>query len=162
MSDPLFAAKIDSPLGPITVVASAAGLRSVTLNACPWDDAWTLTDMPDVTAQLGEYFAGKRTEFDLPLDPQGSVFDLEVWQPLTHIPYGETPTYGELARQVGRPKGAQAVGGANGRNPLAIIIPCHRVIGKRGALTGYAGGLDRKRALLTLEGSFSEPLSLFS
>jgi methylated-DNA-[protein]-cysteine S-methyltransferase len=142
-------------------VASSVGLRSLTLNACEWDASWTRTDMPELTVQLGEYFAGKRSTFNLPLDPQGSAFDLEVWQALANIPYGQTTTYGELAAQVGRPKGAQAVGGANGRNPLAIIIPCHRVIGKRGALTGYAGGLDRKRALLTLEGSFNEPLSLF-
>lgn len=161
MSSSLFATQLPSPLGPITIVASDAGLRSVTLTECAWNPTWTRTDMPDVATQLAAYFDGTRTAFDLDIDPQGSAFDQEVWQALATVPYGQTTTYGELAQKVGRPKGAQAVGGANGRNPLAIVIPCHRVIGRDGSLTGYAGGLDRKRALLTLEGSLREPLSLF-
>jgi methylated-DNA-[protein]-cysteine S-methyltransferase len=101
--------------------------------------------------QLSEYFAGKRTEFTLPLHPQGSDFQQLVWNALQKIPYGQTRTYGEIALQIGNPKAARAVGLANNRNPLAIIIPCHRVIGANGNLTGYAGGLDCKAFLLNLE-----------
>jgi len=101
--------------------------------------------------QLAEYFAGERPAFDLPLHPAGGPFELRVWAALLEIPYGETTSYGELARRLGAPGSARAVGAANGRNPLAVVVPCHRVIGASGALTGYAGGLDRKRALLDLE-----------
>lgn len=101
--------------------------------------------------QLSEYFTGKRKEFTLPLHPQGTDFQLRVWKSLQKIPYGQTRTYGEIALQIGNPKAARAVGLANNRNPLAIIIPCHRVIGANGNLTGYAGGLDCKAFLLNLE-----------
>jgi len=101
--------------------------------------------------QLTEYFAGERTDFDLPLAPPGTDFDRRVWALLSTIGYGRTSTYGQLARQLGDPGAAQAVGAANGRNPLSIVVPCHRVVGADGALTGYAGGLDRKRFLLDLE-----------
>ncbi len=108
--------------------------------------------LQETLRQLSEYFAGARRAFDLPLDPHGTPFQLQVWKLLVHIPYGETRTYGEVARLLGRPDASRAVGAANGSNPIPIIIPCHRVIGAGGALTGYGGGLDRKRFLLELEG----------
>jgi methylated-DNA-[protein]-cysteine S-methyltransferase len=104
-----------------------------------------------VTRQLGEYFAGTRREFDLELAPRGSAFERAVWRLLTKIPYGETRTYGQLAAELGDLGAAQAVGNANGWNPISIIVPCHRVIGASGGLTGYAGGTARKRFLLSLE-----------
>lgn len=103
-------------------------------------------------AQLTEYFAGKRKVFDLPLDPQGTEFQKRVWQALREIPYGTTCSYGEIAAKVGNPKASRAVGGANNKNPIAIVIPCHRVIGANGSLVGYASGLQTKEALLKLEG----------
>ena len=102
-------------------------------------------------SQLDAYFAGELTEFDLPLAPEGTPFQMRVWDELTKIPYGATASYGEIAARIGQPKAMRAVGVANGRNPLAIVIPCHRVIGSSGSLTGYGGGLDRKRWLLDLE-----------
>jgi methylated-DNA-[protein]-cysteine S-methyltransferase len=101
--------------------------------------------------QLREYFAGARTEFDLPLTPEGTPFQRDVWQRLREIPYGETISYGELARRIGNPRASRAVGAANGLNPIPIVIPCHRVIGSNGKLTGFGGGLPVKEALLTLE-----------
>ena len=98
-----------------------------------------------------EYFKGQRTEFDLPLSPKGSAFQQTVWQALRTIPYGEVRSYGDIARQIGNPKACRAVGGANNRNPIAIVIPCHRVIGANGQLVGYGGGLDKKEMLLELE-----------
>ncbi len=103
--------------------------------------------------QLSDYFAGTRQRFDLPLDPAGTAFQKRVWEALSGIAYGRTLTYGELARQVGSPAAARAVGAAVGRNPLSVIVPCHRALGAGGSLTGYAGGLDRKRRLLALEGA---------
>ena len=113
--------------------------------------------------QLTAYFAGERQEFDLPLAPQGTAFQHEVWAALREIPYGETTTYGELARRLGRPVGAaRAVGACNGRNPIGIVVPCHRVIGSTGNIVGYAGGLDRKRWLLTHEAQVAgSTLTLF-
>jgi methylated-DNA-[protein]-cysteine S-methyltransferase len=108
--------------------------------------------------QLEEYFAGQRTAFDLPLAASGSPFEEAVWGAVATIPYGETRSYGEVARAVGRPDRARAVGSANARNPVAIIVPCHRVIGSDGSLTGYGGGLERKRALLELEGALQPSL----
>jgi methylated-DNA-[protein]-cysteine S-methyltransferase len=101
--------------------------------------------------QLREYFAGERSAFDLPLRARGNAFEQLVWAELARIPYGETASYGEIARRIGHPGAARAVGRANGRNPIAIVVPCHRVIGSDGSLTGYAGGLETKRALLALE-----------
>jgi methylated-DNA-[protein]-cysteine S-methyltransferase len=101
--------------------------------------------------QISEYFAGKRTEFTLALQPQGTAFQQEVWQVLQTISFGETRSYGEIARVMGKPKAARAIGQANNRNPIAIVIPCHRIIGAHGQLTGYAGGLERKEYLLELE-----------
>ena len=105
----------------------------------------------EAVRQLQEYFAGKRTEFDLPLAPQGTEFQLRVWRKLREIPYGETISYGELAKRVGNPKASRAVGAANGTNPIPIVVPCHRVIGANGKLTGFGGGLPVKEALLALE-----------
>jgi methylated-DNA-[protein]-cysteine S-methyltransferase len=110
-------------------------------------------DLAEAVRQLGEYFAGDRTEFDLKLAPTGNAFEHRVWSLLRDIPYGETRSYGGLARALGDVGFSQAVGAANGRNPIAIIVPCHRVIGADGSLVGYAGGLDRKRYLLALEES---------
>jgi methylated-DNA-[protein]-cysteine S-methyltransferase len=105
-----------------------------------------------VVEQLEAYFAGERTSFELPLAAKGTDFQRQVWRALSAIPYGETTTYAEIARTIGRPRAVRAVGAANGRNPLSIVVPCHRVIGRDGTLTGYAGGLENKRKLLDLEG----------
>ena len=116
--------------------------------------SWRRADEPFAAAreQLGEYFAGERTGFDLPLAMAGTEFEREVWAELERIPYGQTTSYGEIARRIGRPDRARAVGAANGRNPISIVVPCHRVIGADGSLTGYGGGLERKRFLLELAG----------
>jgi methylated-DNA-[protein]-cysteine S-methyltransferase len=114
---------------------------------------WIFNERKLATArrQLREYFAGKRREFDLPLHLSGTEFQVSVLKALQEIPYGETVSYGEIARRIGRPKAVRAVGAANGRNPLPIVVPCHRVIGSTGDLTGFGGGLDTKEALLRLE-----------
>lgn len=146
----------ESPVGALTLVATDTGLRAV------WwpDDARALpVDQRDeahpvlakATVQLQEYFAGDRREFDLPLEPAGTPFQLTVWDVLRTIPYGETITYGEQARRLGDTRKARAVGAANGRNPLSIVVPCHRVVGASGALTGFAGGMGTKRWLLDFE-----------
>jgi len=148
---------IDSPLGNLWVAWSEAGLVSVGYRnqdrGARIDPAWRhdpRLDCPAIT-QLGEYFTGRRRAFDLPLAPVGTDFQKAVWRALTETPFGRTMTYGELAHRLGRPSAARAVGAANGMNPIAIIVPCHRVIGADGRLTGYAGGLDIKRKLLELE-----------
>ena len=102
--------------------------------------------------ELGEYFDGNRKAFDVPLDPQGTEFQQQVWQALLEIPYGQMASYAEVASAINKPKAVRAVGAANGRNPISILVPCHRVIGSNGSLTGYAGGLPRKQWLLQLEG----------
>ncbi len=117
--------------------------------AIVWDRARSAA----VARELAEYFAGRRRDFTLALDPAGTPFQREVWGELARIPYGATVSYGELARRVGRPAASRAVGAANGANPIPIILPCHRVIGSNGSLTGYGGGLPIKRALLSLEGA---------
>ena len=147
---------VPSPIGPLTVVGEDGELVRVAMSPPAALDAEVLgdrsdEDFADVARQLGEYFAGDRTTFDLPLRPVGSDFELAVWGQLTRIPYGETRSYGYVAKAVGEPGGAQAVGAANGRNPLAIVVPCHRVIGADGSLIGFGGGLPRKRFLLDLE-----------
>jgi len=149
-----------SPVGELTLVASDAGLVAilwendepdrVRLGAMTRDD-----NDPTLTAaeeQLHAYFAGELTRFTVPLDFQGTDFQKSVWAALLTIPFGETRSYGEIARQIGRPSASRAVGAANGRNPISIIAPCHRVIGSNGALTGFAGGLEAKALLLALEG----------
>jgi methylated-DNA-[protein]-cysteine S-methyltransferase len=109
--------------------------------------------LQEAEKQLNEYFAGKRNRFSVPLDPHGTDFQKQVWQALLTIPFGETRSYGQIARQIGNAKSVRAVGAANGRNPISIIVPCHRVIGASGHLTGFAGGLEVKEQLLLLEGN---------
>ena len=161
---------MSSPLGELTLVASDAGLRAVvwpddqrtlftaTPVPLPVEQAHPVIDLAQ--SQLEEYFAGTRRAFDLPLDLVGTEFQVLVWQSLADIAFGETSTYGEQAEAIGRPKAVRAVGAANGRNPVSIVLPCHRVVGRDGSLTGFAGGLEAKRFLLTLEGSHTEPLRL--
>jgi methylated-DNA-[protein]-cysteine S-methyltransferase len=147
---------VPSPIGPLTAVREDGALVRLAMSP-PWGvveggiGEQSDEGFDDLVRQLGEYFAGERTAFDLPLHPVGSDFELRVWDQLTRIPYGETRSYGQVAQAVGEPGGAQAVGAANGRNPLAIVVPCHRVIGADGSLVGFAGGLPRKRFLLDLE-----------
>lgn len=133
----------DDKTGPVP----APGADQWQKHAIVWDDA----AVAQVCRQIGEYFALRRQRFELPLAPIGNDFFQEVWQQLSRIPYGETISYGELARRVARPGAARAVGRANGSNPISIVIPCHRVIGADGKLTGYSGGIERKAALLALE-----------
>ena len=151
---------IPSPVGELTLVARGAALVAIL-----WQDdkpnRVRLGDMrvdescavlQETARQLGEYFAGTRQQFDVPLDFAGTAFQQEVWQALLTIPYGQTRSYGEIARQIKRPAAGRAVGAANGKNPISIIAPCHRVIGATGELTGFAGGLHAKETLLALEG----------
>ena len=160
-------ARMDSPVGPVWVAATQAGICAVGLGARQPDDLFTwlsrrIDPQPPreddealslALAQLHEYFSCARREFDLSLDARGTPFQRAVWAEVSHISYGTTTTYGEIARRLGRPRATRAVGGANGANPLPILIPCHRVIGANGALTGYGGGLQVKAALLQLEGA---------
>lgn len=157
----------DSPVGALAIAAAADGLRHIEFpsNRHPVDRAhWRAADADthaDIHAtlaatgtQLGEYFAGTREAFDLPLAPQGTPFQQRVWMTLARIPYGATWTYLDLAVALGNPNATRAVGAANGRNPLPIVLPCHRVIGADGSLTGFGGGLPTKEALLRLEGAW--------
>ena len=144
---------VDTPFGPMVLVGEENLTRLWLPNALP-DDRGRGEETPLLRAartELLEYLSGARRSFDLPLDPAGTDFQRAVWEALGTIPYGQTRTYGEIAAAVGRPKAVRAVGQANHVNPLPIFIPCHRVVGKNGALTGYAGGLDLKGALLALE-----------
>ena len=149
----------DSPVGLLLLVGDARALRAVRFPPHEVDEAARAGWRRDparfdaARAQLDEYFAGRRRAFELPLAPRGSLFQLHVWRELRAIPYGTTISYGELARRIGRPGASRAVGLANGRNSLAIVVPCHRVIGADGSLTGYGGGLERKRWLLRHEGA---------
>lgn len=146
-----------SPIGPLLLAGDGAALRFLLFSAGPKSrgpaSGWVENRKPFSGAirQLDAYFAGKLTEFDLPLAPDGTPFQQTVWAELRRIPYGETISYGELASRIGNPRASRAVGLANGSNPLAIVIPCHRVIGATGKLTGFGGGLDVKRRLLALE-----------
>ena len=147
---------VDSPVGPLTLAGRDGRLmhlRMVDQTYEPSRDGWEPDDVafPDAVDQLESYFAGERFEFDLELELVGTPFQRRVWAALLTIPYGETRSYGEIAAQIGSPGAFRAVGLANGHNPIGIIVPCHRVIGSNGSLTGYGGGLDRKRALLALE-----------
>ena len=148
--------EIESPIGPLRLAADAEGLRQIDFLAGeprPLPEAWVRDParLADVAAQLRAYFTGTLRDFDLKLAPQGTAFQRGVWSRLCEIPYGATTSYGELARRVGNPKASRAVGLANGRNPIPIVIPCHRVIGSDGSLTGYGGGLAIKERLLALE-----------
>jgi methylated-DNA-[protein]-cysteine S-methyltransferase len=153
---------VSSPIGPLTIVAQDGAIAALYMDSqrhAPGPERLGLPGDPGdepfaaAAAQLAGYFSGARTEFDLPLAPAGTDFQCRVWAGLLAIPYGQTISYGELARRVGSPAASRAVGLANGRNPIAIVVPCHRVIGSDGSMTGYGGGLDRKRFLLALEGA---------
>jgi methylated-DNA-[protein]-cysteine S-methyltransferase len=149
--------KLDSPIGELLLVGDGHSLRGLYIQegrtAIDVRAGWQQAEQPFVAAsmQLAEYFAGRRSSFDVPLVTTGSAFERRVWSALQDIPYGESTSYGELARRIGEPGAARAVGLANARNPIAVIVPCHRVIGADGSLTGYGGGLARKRFLLDLE-----------
>jgi len=148
-----FTTTTDSPVGPLVLTSDGTALTGVLFDA-ELDPTWSTEPcavLDRAAAQLDEYFAGERTEFDLPLEPAGTPFQRSTWLALREIPYAETINYGQLALRVGNPKASRAVGLANGRNPISIVVPCHRVIGADGSLTGYGGGLDRKRLLLDLE-----------
>lgn len=152
-------AVLDSPVGELTAVGTADGLRALYFDAHrrrPTGETFGERDddaFEEVRVQIGEYFAGTRRDFDLDLAPVGDGFQKKVWALLAQIPYGETRSYGDLALALGDRNLARAVGAANGQNPLSIVVPCHRVVGADGSLTGYAGGLERKRFLLALEES---------
>jgi methylated-DNA-[protein]-cysteine S-methyltransferase len=142
--------RMDSPIGTLEIEAQAGAITAIRFVEGPA----TSTEDPlllEAVEQLDAYFSGVRDRFDLPLAPKGTVFQRRVWSELVRIPHGTTISYAELARRVGNPRASRAVGAANGRNPIAIVVPCHRVIGADGALTGYAGGLPLKEALLRRE-----------
>jgi methylated-DNA-[protein]-cysteine S-methyltransferase len=148
---------VPSPIGELLLIGDGQSLSGLYMvegrKPMSVRPGWTPASEPfgAVRAQLDEYFAGARTTFEVPLAMAGTPFQLRVWSALQEIPYGETVSYGEIARRVGEPSAARAVGLANGSNPVSVIVPCHRVIGSSGKLTGYGGGLERKRALLDLE-----------
>ena len=143
---------MDTPIGKLTLVTTEKGLSTVSFGArIPPNGILDEQANRVYIDQLSEYFAGKRKSFDVPLDLNGTSFQLSVWRALLNIPYGETRTYGEIARSLGKPQAARAVGMANHDNPVAIVIPCHRVVGQNGSLTGYAGGLHLKEQLLSIE-----------
>jgi methylated-DNA-[protein]-cysteine S-methyltransferase len=155
-------ARLRTPLGKLLLVGEHAAGRLALLGVYFQDEPHAARALPEgaredarafseVRAQLDAYFDGKRRSFDLALAPRGTEFQRRVWRALASIPYGTTTTYADIARSIGRPKAVRAVGAANGKNPLSIVVPCHRVVGKDGTLTGYAGGLSRKRRLLELE-----------
>ena len=163
---------IDSPLGPVFIGGSGAGFHRVEFLDDGRDEASRValleresggaparcrTRGAPAAEQLREYFAAERERFDVPLAARGTEFQRRVWEALHRIPYGETASYGEIAREIGRPAASRAVGAANGRNPISIVVPCHRVVGAGGALTGYGGGLDRKAWLLNLEARALRP-----
>ena len=149
----------ESPQGRMLLVATDDGIAGIYFERQKYfprkDKEWRRA--PDHAAlkrakrELGEYFAGRRTRFDVPLDPQGTAFQRKVWNAIVKVAYGRTLSYGELAKRAGQAGSARAAGAATGRNPIGIIVPCHRIMGANGALTGYAGGIGRKRALLALE-----------
>jgi methylated-DNA-[protein]-cysteine S-methyltransferase len=155
----LFYKEMASPVGKLTLVANTSALVAVRLEReqptrLRLDPASPDAHHPvlvEAERQLADYFAGKRTSFELPIEPSGTEFQKQVWRCLRQIPFGRTRSYGEIARTVGSPQGSRAVGAACGKNPLAIVVPCHRVLGANGALTGFGGGIDAKAKLLALE-----------
>ncbi|MEU8840970.1 methylated-DNA--[protein]-cysteine S-methyltransferase [Streptomyces roseus] len=151
---------VDSPYGPLTLVATDGVLSGLYMSAQrhrPAEESFgervaaTEEPFPEVVRQLAAYFAGELTEFDVPVRLEGTAFQRSVWDQLVRIPYGRTWSYGELAAQLGKPNASRAVGLANGKNPVSIIVPCHRVIGASGSMTGYGGGVERKVRLLAFE-----------
>lgn len=149
----MFWTVVESPIDPLLLIGDETGLRSLWMapHEPPHDAVRDDDALAPAATQLAEYFAGERTRFELALAPQGTPFQQKVWLALRDIPYGRTTTYGAIATDLGQPTASRAVGLANGRNPLAVIVPCHRVIGASGALTGFGGGLPRKRWLLEHE-----------
>jgi methylated-DNA-[protein]-cysteine S-methyltransferase len=153
MTDTVFTT-VPSPVGDLVLTGDGRSITRIGFaRRTPIDPTWREdpASFAVAVAQLGEYFAGERRSFDLPLAPEGTAFQQRVWTGLAAIPYGETTSYAALAEAIGHPGSARAVGAANGANPLAIVVPCHRVVGADGTLAGYAGGPDAKRSLLTLE-----------
>lgn len=174
MHEPMLETTIDSPVGPLRLLADAHGLRAIEFDPklshrkirrqasaagdmTKDDERAARALLALVETQLGEYFAGTRQAFDLPLRPLGTGFQTRVWLALAEIPYGQTRSYGEQARMIGHPEAVRAVGAANGSNPIPIVLPCHRVIGANGNLTGFGGGLPMKRFLLDLERRTADP-----
>jgi methylated-DNA-[protein]-cysteine S-methyltransferase len=159
-------ARYESPLGPMFATAEDDGITHIEFAGAKYAPEATADwiedpQSPDLAAcgtQLAEYFAGKRKEFALPLAPRGSEFQQRVWRQIAAVRYGQTISYAELARRAGAPGQARAAGAATGRNPVSLVIPCHRIVGSDGSLTGYAGGLERKRELLELEGVLQRSL----
>ncbi len=154
-ADTYYGRILSTPYGPITIISTHQAIVGLKFGIADDPVLAASVQLPsvleDACTQLTEYFHGQRVVFDLPLEPQGTDFQKQVWEALGTIPYGQTRTYGQIAAQIGRPNACRAVGMANRCNPIGIFIPCHRVIGKNGSLTGYAGGLDWKRTLLNLE-----------
>lgn len=145
-------ALMHTPLGVLTVASTAKGLASVRFgNGVPPDGIVDAQTNHVFIQQLGQYFQGNRTRFEMPLDFDGTLFQVAVWLELLKIPYGHTRTYGDLAKTLGKPGAARAVGMANHQNPIPVVIPCHRVVGQNGSLTGYAGGIQLKQQLLSIE-----------
>jgi len=163
-----FYSQMQSPVGPLLLAASEKGLYRLQFDALPpppcGREVWTRSEenLRDCIQQLEAYFAGELREFTVPLDLRGTTFQLRCWEALLRIPYGATTSYAELARDAGRPHAYRAAGQANHRNPIAIIVPCHRVIGANGTLTGYGGGLSVKEKLLRLEAGERQALLCFS
>ncbi|MGH8929625.1 MAG: methylated-DNA--[protein]-cysteine S-methyltransferase [Egibacteraceae bacterium] len=153
----MYVTTLPSPVGELTLLSDGSELTGLYMpvhkGAPVTDPAWRRDHGPfaSAVAQLAEYFARERTSFDLTLAPRGTPFQQRVWQALTAIPYGQTCSYRAIAERIGNPRAVRAVGLANGRNPISIVIPCHRVVGANGSLTGYGGGLERKQLLLALE-----------
>lgn len=145
-------AVMNTTVGTVTVASTDRGLAAVHFgNTVPDGAVVDNSANREIVKQLSEYFEGKRTRFELPLDVEGTAFQKSVWNQLLEIPYGETRSYGDIAKAIGKPAAARAVGMANHNNPVAIVIPCHRVVGQNGSLTGYAGGLQLKEQLLSIE-----------
>jgi methylated-DNA-[protein]-cysteine S-methyltransferase len=149
----------DSPIGRLLLTTDGTALTGLYMEIsrkAPSTEGWvedgTVAPLAETVRQLAEYFAGARRAFDLPMRLKGTAFQQRVWRELTEIPYGETWSYGQLAQRINKPSASRAVGLANGRNPISILVPCHRVIGANGSLTGYGGGLERKQWLLAHEG----------
>lgn len=155
MNPKIYFTEFASPLGTLQLRGTDAALTGVFMEPHPQPHGAVRDEAPlrEAQRQLEEYFAGEREEFSLALEADGTDFQQRVWESLRRIPFGETASYGDIARRIGNPRAVRAVGLANGRNPISIIVPCHRVIGADGTLTGYGGGLERKRFLLALEKS---------
>ena len=160
MTEAIYYSRVKSPVGPLLLAVSERGLLALEFGRGKIHPGWVESEekTSPCARQLAEYFGGRRRQFELPLDLRGTDFQKRCWQALLKIPYGKTRSYADIARAMGKPRAVRAVGLANGQNPIAIIVPCHRVIGSDGSLTGYGGGLHVKRKLLELEGALSGSL----